>query len=138
MHSELMRHATAGVESGGPVYGTIGDTALAIDRAEAWPDDTTQRSRGQLTYRGGDQITDPDFCGTWHSHHRRDAQPSPEDLIGAAELLDDLERSSLVLIIASYGHGGESGLARGRFDLGAWLVQRDPHGQTTYETTRRA
>jgi hypothetical protein len=131
-----MRHATAGVESGGPVYGSLGDTAVAVTSAAAWPDETTTRRRDQITFRGGDEISDPSFCGTWHSHVRRDSAPSTGDLVGAAELLDDLERNRIALVIVSYPHGGEAGLYRGRFDIDAWLVQRDQSGQATYETLR--
>jgi proteasome lid subunit RPN8/RPN11 len=109
-----------------------GDTMIVVTQAGVWPDETSERAHGRLVHRPGDAISQGDLVGTWHSHGLGgQTQPSDGDLRDAASPLDDVTRSSMVMVVISYDH--ESTLARGFFQTSAYLVERDPAGQVTYE-----
>jgi proteasome lid subunit RPN8/RPN11 len=133
MGRDLWERRAAYAETGGPLHGSDqGDTAIVVTKAGVWPDETSARARGMLVYRPLDAIDEGDLVGTWHSHGLGGrTQPSDGDLRDAASLLDDVDRRSVVMVVVSYDH--ESMLARGFFDTSAYLVEKDPSGQVTYE-----
>ena len=130
---ETRSRFTSGHETGGVLYGNVGDTGASVSHATVHdPDDEhTSTARDRMSFNLA-ELAEPGVIGLWHSHSNSyDTQPSDGDLATWRALLDDLERDRLVAVIVATG--ARFDYAAGRFDASGYLVERQPSGHVTYE-----